>query len=754
MGLHPWWFSLGHEVEIDDLASPPAEALAAALKEALIPGATLIAIGQTADRSIAAVRMEIDVERPQDLAYPIMAVEPIVAAFSVPHGCPSALAIRDDFPDTPHQNWVPEGYPCSLCVDDRPWAEARLTWSPPGFVRQIQEWLAKASRGELHETGRPVEPLFFGAPYSLIVPRQILEQDPNKLIELIGYQPADGQGSIIISELSNAAEGLTQTPGRFTVLRLRAARQPMSGLRRAPETLAALSDAVRPLGLDLLEQLHARLLEWAGLEGDGLRRLSSNLAIIVAFPIEVPEREDTIDDLRAFIVPMPAGEVGVMLGWLHRNNSGVGGNQGHLRVIGGGNCVKAPEIKLLATNIHLAFDRELAAVIAGRQAADYRRAVLIGAGSIGSQLAMNLAREGFFRWSVIDDDRLMPHNLARHELPAGYVGASKAYALANEISSLLREPCPAVITNILFPDDAEKPALNTRLAEADFIIDTSASVAVSRHLSHLGDAPGRRIAAFFNPGGTACVLLVEALDRSVTLHDLEAQYHRLIQSEPQVENHLTTTQGALRYSGSCRAATNRIPATRAALLSALAARGLTAAVDAPEPTIQIWTLTLEGGVELLRRTGEAVTRRNTGDWQLAYDDGLLAKLSWLREVCLPNETGGVLLGLVDRERRTLHLVDALPQPADSVSSVSGFERGVDGLLPAVNHAAEKSMHQIQYVGEWHSHPQRSSAAPSVTDLTQVVWLGEQMEGEGLPVVMAIAADNGAYTFVTINPSVA
>lgn len=223
MGIHHWWLGLGCEVGVDDLASPPAQALAAALNAGMIQGATLIAIRQTPDRSISAVHMEIDVERPQDLAYPIQATEPVVAAFSATHSYPSVFAIRDGFPDTPHQNWVPEGFPCSLCVDDRPWAEARLTWSVPGFVRQIQQWLAKTSRGELHETGRPVEPLFFGTPYSLVVPRQILRQDPNDLIELIGYQPADGDGRIIISELSDAAVGPTQAPGRFAVLRFRAA---------------------------------------------------------------------------------------------------------------------------------------------------------------------------------------------------------------------------------------------------------------------------------------------------------------------------------------------------------------------------------------------------------------------------------------------------------------------------------------------------------------------------------------------------
>ncbi len=752
MGIHPWWPGFGREVGIDDLASPSARALATALVAGTIPGAALIAVKQTAERPISAVYMEIDVERPQVLGHPIRATEPIVAAFSTTPGYPSVLAIRDDFPETPHQNWVPASFPCSLCVDDRPWAEARLTWSPSGFIRQIQIWLAKASRDELHESGRPTEPLFYPAPYSLIVPRQILDGDPKALIELVGYQPADGDGRTIISEFPETPTGVPGNHGGFVALRFRAAPQAISSLRHAPDTLTELADSVRPLGIDLLGQLRARLGEWAGFQADHLRRLSSNLAIIVAFPIEGHDREDTVDDLRAFMLPIPAGDVGVALGCLLPNDRGVGGSKGYVRALGPGDGGGADGIGLLPTNIHLAFDSDLAALIAGRRAADTRTAVLVGAGSIGSQLAMNLAREGRFRWTVVDDDRLMPHNLARHALTAPYVGSLKAGALAHELSNLLRQPCAAIASNILFPAEGDREKLETYLDQAEILIDASASVAVSRHLAHLPDAQGRRIAAFFNPAGTDCVLLAEPQDRSITLHDLEAQYHRLLQTEASLVNHLAATHAGLRYSGSCRTATNRIPASRAAILSALAAGGLSAALDEPDGVIRIWSLKHNGGVDALTKRAEAITRREIGTWQLAYDDGLLAKLSRLREEHLPHETGGVLLGLVDRQRRILHLVDALPQPADSVSSETGFERGVDGLLAAVTGAAERSMHQVQYVGEWHSHPRRSSAAPSVMDLTQVVWLGEQMDTEGVPVVMAIAADNGAYTFVATNPT--
>ncbi len=37
--------------------------------------------------------------------------------------------------------------------------------------------------------------------------------------------------------------------------------------------------------------------------------------------------------------------------------------------------------------------------------------------------------------------------------------------------------------------------------------------------------------------------------------------------------------------------------------------------------------------------------------------------------------------------------------------------------------------------------------PSGKDLNQLAWLRAELEAEGLPAVMAIAADNGAFAFM-------
>ncbi|SDO86751.1 JAB domain-containing protein [Filomicrobium insigne] len=738
MDVHSWWTSFGDTT--GDLTGFPsyARALADLLADGL-PGASLIEARATADESLFGLRIDVEVERPQLLEHDIRGIEPIAVIFSKDGDQPCIAALRPDFPDTPHQNEKPEGLPCMLCVDDRPWAEAKLTWTPADLVRRIQTWLAKAARGELHDTGRPLEPIFFRAPRTIVLSRSALSI-ATLPPELVGFVHED-QRVILARPIAELA-GIPDM-GRLMVLVYRVEPQPMMRMRHAPRTLSSLAAEMQQCGTDLIADLQARTIEWAGLEKDDLRRLSSSLAIVVLFPIS-RDGGEPFDDVRAFVTQQTAGEIGVALGQLLPNTSGKGAKTGYLRAL----PPAQPHIEGLGlepTDVQIAFDRELAASAAGC-APDRRRAVLVGAGALGSQLALDLAREGAFEWSVVDSDRLMPHNLARHGLSAGYVGMPKAVALARQIEELLGEPTNAIVTDITAPYEDVRPRLEEALLSADIIIDASASVAAARHISDL-PSTARRVSAFFNPAGTALVLLTESADRSVSLRDLEAQYHRLVQTEPDLEEHLRVEQSGLRYSGSCRALSNRIPATRAAMLSAIAAIGIRESTAQDNGSIRIWRLSSDGEIRLSRHEPRPVRQKQVGSWMLSYDDGLLDQLTAMRQAGLPNETGGVLLGIADMSRKSIHVVNALPPPADSVGSATGFERGVAGLTDTVNAAITASLHQLRYVGEWHSHPPRSTAMPSSTDLRQLAWLRHELEAEGLPALMAIAADDGRFSFV-------
>lgn len=742
MELHPWWAGFGVAAACLEGVGTHADSFWKAAASG-VAGANLVEIRYDSNTGVVGLRLDIDVERPQDLAFPIRSIEPVAVLLSAhDQAQPTVLALRQGFPDTLHQNWVPEGMPPALCIDDRPWAEARLSWTPADTIRRIQLWLAKAARGDLHETARPLEPHFFPAPRSLVIPRAALEQSEGKPVELVGFVHAEDNRVVVTHDVARFSGKLPDT-GRLLVTVHRAGERPMGSMKHAPATLGSLAHELSASGVDLAKALKQRMYDWAGLKGDDVRRLTSSLAIVVAFPVRGADGR-IADDVKAFVTALSAGEVGVALGALYRNDSGKGAKDAFVRAMLAG-AMKIDDVIIEPCEVHLAFDRELGAVMGGRQV-DQRRAVLVGAGSLGSQLALNLAREGAFIWSVVDEDRLLPHNLARHALSCEDVGLPKAIALARKIEMLTGEPMTAIFTGVERPGPKEAEPLGEAFVRADVIIDASASVAAARHLSDM-QAGARRVSAFFNPAGTDVVILTEAADRTVTLRDLEGQYYSLLLSDPVLAGHLGADQGRIRYSGSCRSLTNRIPASNAALLSAIASRGITRGLQEEHGTVRIWSVGDSGEIKLVERQGIAVTRVEISGWQLAYDQSVLDVMSALRDAQLPAETGGVLLGVADMSRRSIHVVAALPAPADSVGTAAGFERGVDGLGAEIARASAIAMHQVRYVGEWHSHPARASAMPSQIDIRQLQWLRAELSVDGLPALMAIAADDGRFSFI-------
>jgi Prokaryotic E2 family A/ThiF family/Prokaryotic homologs of the JAB domain len=735
--LHPWLATAGDELTAGSpIELPAAREFVDLLARGRVLGASVVAVRQSATRTT--VHLNIEVERPQDLAHDIKAMEPIAVVFPKSGAAPSVFALRDDFPETPHQNATPADKPASLCIDDRTWHEARLTYSPMDLVRRVQLWLAKAARGELHDRSLPPEPLFFPEPMSIILPSAAISPGGH-LLPLSGYIRPDNK-SLIIADVTEASEA--GRPGVLTVLQYCAEPQPLSRMRYAPSTLAELADDLTGRGVNLLNDLKVQLLEWAG-SNDKRGRLSSILVLLVTFPVQDEQGKES-PNRRAFVSVQCAGDVGARLGVLFKEQPSKNHPPVYLSVLGGGKASPAL-IEILPAGIHLAFDREVAQQIAACPVGDTRRVALVGAGSIGSHIAINLAREGRFKWSVVDNDALLPHNLARHALLQPDVGAPKAVALAQHLSALLGEHCEGVKADVIAPG-AEQDRVDKALLDAEVVIDTSASVAVSRHLSDLPAARARRVCAFFNPAGTAAVVLTEPLDRSVTLHDLEAQYFRLLLTNASLATHLKLPPSGVSYSGSCRSLTNRIPASKASILAALASRGIVDSLDHEHGSIGVWTLDDTGQVSHVTRRASAVYGYDRR-WKVVCNEDLLNDLARLRGIGLPVETGGVLMGVVDSSRRTIHVAYAMPAPQDSEASSTGFERGVAGLLEAVSAIAGSTMHQLRYVGEWHSHPNRSSVSPSRTDLQQVAWLAREMSDDGFPAIMVIAGERDRFSII-------
>lgn len=736
--VETWLAAFADTVDAASLANPQARDVAAFLGRYATDIATVIECRRDGERELIIV--DLLTGAPQAPVYPIRTTERIGILFIGSDRLPLVTVLRDDFPDTEHQQIVPEGHPAVICIDDRPWAEARLTWAPAELIERILLWFRRAARGELHDARQPLDPILMGSALSFIIARSVL--DTGDTADLVGEHDRNLASVLRVRRLSEIGR-ITQDMDPVAIFAYRVPPEKMKRLRHAPTTLAGVAAMLKERGIDLLRDIGARVTEALG-NTDAAWRLNSQLAVIVEMPILSPREEEPSGiDMRAFVAVASVGDVGVALGIvLKQQSSSEGSKVGYLKTIGSPpvDQVGLAAIAAQSAEVHLEFERTMAAQLAGRNTPDDRKAVIAGAGAIGSHIADCLMREGRFHWSVIDDDRLFPHNLARHIALGRAVGHPKSTIVASHLNAIIAGGKVADgIAARIYAQAEQEPEVEKALGEADIIIDATASLVAARALSD-HPARARRVSVFFNPSGEATVLLAEPEDRAVTLRDLEAQYLGLVLRTRRLADHLGKLAETIAYTGACRAITNRIPQSHAAILAGLAARGISSAFDSAHGVIAVWTLSPNGEVSLDSATVEPVVQYQAHGWTIAIDTGLARRIVTMREARLPVETGGILFGLVDIPAKRIHLVDATSAPPGSVEEVGGFVRGMGDVDELMDDVRRRSAGQVRYVGEWHSHPPRMSSRPSAIDARQLDWLSALMGMDSMPALMLIAAD--------------
>ena len=322
---------------------------------------------------------------PQRPVYPIQPIERIGIVFTAEDMQPSVLMLRDDFPDTEHQLLVPEDWPHTICIDDRLWAEARLTWTPGELIERILTWFRRAGRGELHDARQPIDPILMGSSIRFSIARALLDADESQ--DLVAQHAPTSRTILRVSQAHPGLNPATDEP--FSIIAYRVSPQVMKRLKWAPNNLMDSAAMLEDRGILLFDDLKDRLRGWLDAGTAAAWRLNSRFAVIVEMPIISPqgEQRDGIDH-RAFITNKVAGDIAVALG-IAEPSDGFGSKVGYVRMI-----VAAPQdqaaiaaITVLSAEVYLDFDRGLATQLAGRVSPDIRKTVLVGAGAIGSHVA-------------------------------------------------------------------------------------------------------------------------------------------------------------------------------------------------------------------------------------------------------------------------------------------------------------------------------------------------------------------------------
>ena len=740
MDIEAWLSQFGLPVDADELESPDAAALVSFARRHAADVACVVEVRRSGDQEL--VVLEFQTGRPQSSEYAINRVERVGVRFSARGAMPFVFMLRPDFPDTEHQQLTIEGSPRAICIDDRPWGEARLAWTPAELVQRILSWFARAIRGELHDARQPIDPVLSGSPLHFLISRTMLDGADER--DLIGVYDTEHKQTLRVLPIQEH-KGSVDNIGPVCVIAYRVKPERMTRMQFAPNNLASLAEVLEARGIQLLDDLKTLLSGWVTDGEAAVWRLNARFVVVVEMPIMSP-RGDQQDgtDLRAYVTAQSAGDLAVALGVAMRSNKRDEGSKvGYVLPIGF-SCLDEDaerDISVDVAEVHYEFDRKTATQLNGRTEEDLRNAVMVGAGAIGSHVSDCLAREGRFSWTVVDDDHLLPHNLARHTGRHADVTKNKAGLITGNLNAVYdcESPISTAIGANVFSGEPERFRIDEALRGADLIIDASASVLVGRFLSD-HDASARRVSIFFTPSGNGAVLLAEPEDRSLTLRDLEAQYLAIVAGDDRLSDHLQNPVESFAYTGACRAITNMIPESRVIILSGLVAAGLGGAVDQSTGLIKIWSVQEGGAVDVLTSAPKAVKAEMRGDWSITIDQSVIDQIMERRSARLPNETGGVLFGVVDIPAKQIHINLAASAPPDSEETTSGFVRGMQGIRERIEQISNRTIGQVRYVGEWHSHPPLVATMPSRTDLIQIDWLATLFDMDTLPALMVIASD--------------
>ena len=380
---------------------------------------------------------------------------------------------------------------------------------------------------------------------------------------------------------------------------------------------------------------------------------------------------------------------------------------------------------------------------------------LVGCGSVGSKLAMHLARSGARILAVTDNGLLQPHNMARHALARGAFPHFKATELAEELSRLGDTP-NSFVGDVI-------PALNNSAElkrivppSTGLVINTTASRLVRETLSaRVGGKIKATVAevTLFGRGDGAFVF-TEGAAGNPSLSQLEASlYASVSKRERQLlfDPDIGLTQ--VQIGEGCGSLTMPMTDARLSAMTAAATEELTRMVTTDACGMGQLAIGVRDRAQLTtswRRMDVPAFHRvkvEGGDWTLDISEDVACRIRDEITAYPTVETGGLLVGTCNSRLRAITVVDILPAPEDSKRSAALFVLGTKGMKKLVGQRYRDSGGSLFDVGTWHSHLADQGA--SALDWKTAKSLAEERPPPAVLLIctpkrlLAITATNGA-----------
>lgn len=333
---------------------------------------------------------------------------------------------------------------------------------------------------------------------------------------------------------------------------------------------------------------------------------------------------------------------------------------------------------------------------------------ILGCGSVGSKIALHMARSGVDEMTLIDTADFSPHNNARHALVDPSLIARKKVVLLQKALDKMKINSTPLIKDIVHDE-----AMYSTIADQDnqiVLIDCTANLAVRSALAHRSIAQNVRVLAcgLYN-NGTLGYCMIEGEKRSSRIDDLYVSLIAKSLEDDSVSEALNNTTIARQPVGQgCNSFTMQMSDSTLSIHTALMTEFIRKKLEngrLEEGAIFITkfdrnTLAVQSEEINVGR----ITTLTAGQWSIRILPSVVSSMSEIAKQYSPKEFGGVVLGRVNFAERTIHVTTLMDAPPDSSSSENEFILGTDGLEKRLEDASMRSNDLIAYLGTWHSHP--------------------------------------------------
>ena len=380
--------------------------------------------------------------------------------------------------------------------------------------------------------------------------------------------------------------------------------------------------------------------------------------------------------------------------------------------------------------------------------------VMLGCGSLGSKIAMQLGRAGFGAITFVDNESMSPHNAARHALieqASALVPPRKSALMKTAFESLSHTQSRAFDNDAvaLLVDPAQ--FATTIPQDTALIVDATASLqvlAAETQSAALNQSSARLARITMYGQGRCAVILLEGHGRASRVDDLTAFLFERCRFVPELRMAIagdTSEPTRIFVGDNCRSLTTPMSDATVSRSASLAGLQLERWLIDGLPNDAV----LCAGITDVEGLGMAWTRTGLGPTTVldVADDG-----GWNIRVLQPVaqaihadairwgslETGGALVGRISYESRTITIAGIVDAPSDSVREAARFVLGTNGLIHDLRAANETSLGYLAFIGTWHSHPK--GGAHSGIDRKTLRGIAE--DAVGLPAVSLVWTPTG------------